>query len=284
MKDENTDIKECQRRILSIFRQVDEICKKYDLRYFAIGGTCLGAVRHMGFIPWDDDMDIAMPREDYEKFKKIAKTELSENLEIRPECQGEHNRLYFMKVYDNETAYIGQEILRYPECYTGVTLDIMPLDGIPSKKLQKNIYFIKLKIYRLMDYAKKFAFDKELNIGRAKLIVILGKLIAKLFEKKPANYFSNKYVKLQKKYTYEESRELCYTWSYRAHKVIFPKQDFRDYVEMKFEDTMMRCPIGYDNFLTLLYGKYMELPPIEQQVMCHAPAIIDFENSYKTYM
>lgn len=283
MENQNIEIRDIQSIILDIFRSVDKVCRENDLRYFAIGGTCLGAVRHGGFIPWDDDLDIAMPREDYERFKKIAAKQLPHNLKIFDVGQGKHYTCYFMKVHNTNTTFIEKGMSIYPDRYTGVYVDIMPLDGIPFGRWKRKFYFMRLRNLMRLDWNRKCIrnpmFAKEGHFVKR----IFWSVIYIFIKRLPDNYFSDKYAETQKAYSYDDSRDLCYTWSKRAAKVIFPKSDFKDYVLLPFEDTKMRCPVGYDNFLTVLFKDYMKLPPREQRVPCHDTDIIDLENPYTYY-
>lgn len=273
-------IKQIQMKILDIFIEIDKICNKHHLNYFAIGGTCLGAVRHQGFIPWDDDMDIAMPRKDYETFKEIAKHEFPENLKIFDIHMSEHYECLFMKVHDINTTFIHKGLSKYPDRYTGIFVDIMPLDGIPDDEMKRKTYFLKLRnLLRLNFYRKYSAYSMPYGLKKkAKRFIHL------CFQFLPAEIFSEKYEALQKKYDFETSKDLCYGWSFRAEKVIFSKADFCDYILMPFENYQIRCPIGYDNFLKKLYGNYMELPPLEKRIQVHDVDIIDLERPYTYYI
>ena len=258
------DVKEIQKKILTIYEVFKSICEKNNLSYFAIGGTCLGAVRHGGFIPWDDDMDVAMPREDYEKFKEIAKVEFPEQYELYDIYMGEHYISYFCKMMDKNTTFVEEGMKKYKDMYFGFFLDIMPLDGIPNNKIVRKIHFAKMKVYRALDIRRKYK-----NYFWLKMF--------------PCHYFQEKYEKQQKKYKFEQSRDLSYTWSARRDKVIFSRSCFDGYVEMPFEDTTVRCPVGYDEFLKAVFGDYMLLPPKEAQTCVHKLYIIDFNKPYRSY-
>ena len=259
------DVKQIQNKILDIYAEFKRICEKHELSYFAIGGTCLGAVRHDGFIPWDDDMDVAMPRADYEKFKQIAEQELPEQYELYDIYRGEHYINYFCKLMDKNTTLVECGTKKYPDMYYGIFVDIMPLDGIPDNKIARKIHFAKMKVYRALDIRRKYRDYKILNLF-------------------PCHYFQKRYEGLQKKYSYENSKDLSYTWSARRHKVVFSKKCFDNYIEMPFENTTMRCPTGYDEFLKAVYGDYMKLPPKEAQTCVHAVEIIDFDKPYRSYL
>lgn len=277
-------MKDLQLNILNIFVEIDKVCKKNNLRYYAIGGTCLGAVRHQGFIPWDDDLDIAMPRPDYEKFLSIAEKELPSNLKIFHVNQGKNYICRFSKVHDTTTTFVEKGMKIYQDRYTGVYVDIMPLDGIPENEEERKKYFYRLLWLSRFDWHRKYEQNKILNADKGIRRKVFWKCIYPFLALFPANYFSEKYLKLQKRYPYETSTNLSYTWSWRASKVIFPKKDFENYVLLPFENVQMRCPVGYDNFLTILFGDYMKLPPKEQQVACHEADILDLERPFSYYM
>ena len=148
-----------QVKILSIFESVDSICKKNNIRYYAIGGTCLGAVRHNGFIPWDDDLDIAMPREDYDKFIQIAEHELPSNLRLFGVDNIEHYECLFIKVHDINTTLIHRDYKDYVERYAGVYIDIMPLDGIAENKLLRKVNFMQMNILMKLNVNHRFGVE-----------------------------------------------------------------------------------------------------------------------------
>lgn len=273
-----------QKKLLEVFIEFDKICKKHDLHYYAIGGTCLGAVRHQGFIPWDDDIDVAMPRNEYEKFKNTLIHELPDNLRVLDINQEEHYACPFMKIHNINTTFIEKGMYEYPDRYTGVYIDIMPLDGIPDGKWQRKVYFFKLLQLARLDWHRKYELNQKLNEGKSIGKRLFWRIIYFFIRKYPINFFSERYVQLQKKYSYEKTKDLCYTWSRRASKIIFPKEDFEDYILLPFEGVQMRCPVGYDNFLNVLYGDYMKLPPQEERVPCHEVDILDLEKSYLYYM
>lgn len=273
-----------QEKILEIFVVVENICTKHNLRYFAIGGTCLGAVRHGGFIPWDDDLDIAMPREDYERFKQIAKNELPSNLKIMDDIETANYTCHFMKVHNIDTTFIEKGFIEFPSRYTGVYVDIMPLDGIPKSDAEKKKYFSKLtNLYRL-NYYRMFKpnFKKVENV--TDLVKMMGRVILyPVLNVFPHNYFKKKYVEIQQSYSYEDTDELGYTWS-AIKEITFSKKAFDEYVELPFEDTIMRCPRDYDMFLKSLFGDYMRLPPEEAQKPHHEYEVLDLDKSYSDYL
>ncbi|MCF0124913.1 MAG: LicD family protein, partial [Clostridia bacterium] len=145
MKYKDYDLKNVKKIEIEIVKEIIRICNKNSIKYFAVGGTALGAVRHNGFIPWDDDIDLGMMREDYEKFLKIAPTELNDNYELVHFSLYNDYPVYFAKVKKKNTLFIerGMSKLNIPK---GIFVDIMPYDFCPSKK-KEQIKYVKKTIF-----------------------------------------------------------------------------------------------------------------------------------------
>ena len=131
---------EIQGREYEVLTELKKIFERHGLRYFAVGGTCIGAIRHKGFIPWDDDIDIGMPRKDFELFRTQYYKELPcEYRKVDGDNSLSHNFLFF-KVHDSRTTYVEYYAEHTPDRYTGVFVDIMPVDGLPVQEKQiKNL-------------------------------------------------------------------------------------------------------------------------------------------------
>ena len=141
-----------QKRILDIFREVRDILDRNGITYFAIGGTCIGAVRHGGFIPWDDDLDIAVPIEQFGRMLDLLKAELPPHLELYTGAERKHYRYIFVKVTDNRTTFIEKTEIGYPDAYKGVFIDIMPISGVlPDKR-----FYSRIKRYFSMNVRRRF--------------------------------------------------------------------------------------------------------------------------------
>ena len=272
------DLKEVQNKILNIFKSIDEICRKYNLSYYAIGGTCLGAVRHSGFIPWDDDLDIAMPRKDYEIFKQIANSELPSGLELVTGENIPHYECLFMKVQDINTTYVPKNCVQYPDRYLGIYVDIMPLDGLPEEKREIRKHTSKLKRIGLLNTNRR-RYPKELHKGWK---LFIWRIIYTILLMLKPDYFSTMYDNELKKYDFYKSKYTFYGWSKRCDKLVFSIEVFSDYEYLKFEDCEIRCPIGYKDFLETIFGDYMSLPPEKERVPKH-DSYLDLSNSYTWY-
>ena len=125
---------------MRIVKAVVEICEKYNLKYYMLGGTMLGAIRHKGFIPWDDDIDLGMPRSDYEEFLKVAQSEFEDNLKLVNYKTDLNYQYYITRILDTETK-VEEERIGNDNKYTHASIDIFPIDGTPNNPLLRKLYF-----------------------------------------------------------------------------------------------------------------------------------------------
>lgn len=264
------EVKQIELEILNI---VDEFCRKNDIKYSLAYGTMLGAVRHKGFIPWDDDIDIFMLRSDYERFEKLwleksPKGYILENAKINPnytQC--------LTKIRKDNTCFLqsGEEKAEY---HTGIFVDIFVLDRAANTKMQQKICTIYSALYYL--YTRGFAFDRGSKLLRLGCEVLLGlvpkskyKLIADKFENKLKKYNSSKNNKL-----------VCYC-TMESSKIFFPSDTMDDVEMAEFENEKFYISKCFDQILSARYGNYMKLPPKSERTWKHHPILIDFEHNYE---
>ena len=260
---------------LEIFKQFIKVCQKLNLKYYLIGGTLLGAVRHKGFIPWDDDIDVAMPRADYEIFIDRAQEFLPAKYFVQS-IKSEKNIPYnFCKIRDNDTTYIESSIKKF-NLNHGVYIDIFPLDYNPENKRQISSLDLKNKLYTIA-IARKFTPTKRSFLKKALIacsrIFLFFYPYRKAVKKREKLYKSVKESNLWANY--------CGAW---GKKEIFPKKWFDDIVQLEFEGLKVNAPKDYDLWLTQVYGDYMQLPPEEKRVGHHYVEICDLDKSYKEYI
>ncbi|MCD8209119.1 MAG: LicD family protein [Bacteroidales bacterium] len=272
--------KEVQKRILEIFRQVEKICEKNDIRYYAIAGTCLGAVRHQGFIPWDDDLDIAMPLEDFKRFLAIFEEEKPDYLELFSMSLARHDYQFFVKVMDNRTMMTEDDFCRWKDTYEGVWIDIFPMSGSPAPGDERSKFVKRASNYIELSRKVKKEFSSQ-ESGRSKLLWIL----VCPFRLFPKDFFWKRWIRLLEKYPFDSSPYVSQVWDKRTVELILPREWYADYVYFDFEDSKIRCPEGYDAYLTMAYGDYMEYPPEDQRNSGHYfdKGAIDLEHSFKDY-
>lgn len=269
-----------QEKILEIFVEVKRICDKHSLRYYAIGGTCLGAVRHKGFIPWDDDLDIAMPDTDFERFMTIAQKELPEPFRLIRIGQLPHgNYLLIAKVQNANTTFIEPQEIPFKDSYKGVFVDIMPLGGVSGKKIERSIDLFLIKAVEHCNYYHRCRFE-ELSrpIGRAAYLAVNA---VSFFL--PIDFYSKIWRRLAFRRSFNEEQYTSFLWSGHPEKLVLERAWFDDYVEMPFENVSIRCPVGWDAYLKKHFGDYMRLPPQSKRIPDHGGGVVDIEKPYKYY-
>lgn len=268
MKKENLDkLHSIEVEILDEFVR---ICKKNQLEYFLIGGTLLGAVRHKGFIPWDDDLDVAMPRDDYEKFLNIAGEEMKSDFCIDNFNNNEWYYLNFTKIRKKDTLFVQDFQLEY-EGPKGIWIDIFPLDNV---KTEKNI-FQDCRIKFIKHLRAIAHYKSEIFLSNKNLIV--KKIVGFVFKPIPTNKLMQLADKLMKKDWKKNTKYFINISSqYNFHKQTMPKEKFLPAKQLEFEGKLYNVPNDYKYFLERIYGNYMELPPMEKRVT-HNPSKLVFK-------
>lgn len=267
---DNDILKKLHKEQVKILNIIHRICIENDLQYFLIGGTLLGAVRHKGFIPWDDDLDIAMPREDYNKFINIAKKIKNDKYILDYSKRNKRYWLPFIKIRNKYTIY-EEEAQKDYLGNKGIWVDIFPLDnGLKDKQIliKKQLKIKKinsaLQIKNLRKIKKEDSIKKKVQISLIKLIPnrILHNYINKIMSFNNKNE-SDYYVNFGSQYGVEKQTHL--------KSAYIPSRD------IEFEGGKYKAPNDYDYVLKKIYGNdYMELPPIEKRIT-HNPIRIKFE-------
>ena len=268
------DIKAVQQRELEILKVVAEICERNGLRYFLDAGTCLGAVRHQGFIPWDDDVDIGMPRKDFERFRVIAKKELPEELRLWDYNEAAYGRNMFLKVHDVRTTYFEAVLRPCPDVWTGIYVDIFPYDGFPAPGLARSWIKWKKEVLYHINWALRLPeteLDKQTSRRRAEV-----RMLQKRF---PRNWASKRLERMLRKYDFNTSPYVV-KWFFWTS---FPAACVQSTVKLPFEGVMLPCPADYETYLTSHYGDWRQLPPEEERRPKHAEGYYSLEKSYLTH-
>lgn len=245
-----------QRQIeLDILKAIDSFCRTRGIQYMLSAGTLLGAIRHKGFIPWDDDIDIVMPRRDYERFFRTFNNETEEK-NLRLISYRDKTLVYpFLKVIDKRTVVV-EDFINPKFGQTGVWVDIFPIDGIPkNKKVYKLFRFYK-HVHEVAVSDPNSASTNFRRIVKRILRVVLGN---------PDPYsVSSLYDEKAKSYPIEEGKPIgVLVWGY-GKKEIMP-YSYLETVEVEFEGHSFFASKMWDTYLTQLYGDYMKLPPIEDR-------------------
>ena len=263
--EENTVLQQLQHIELEIYKEVVKICDRHNLTYYMSGGTFLGAVRHKGFIPWDDDMDMYVPRDDYEKLIKILREELPEPYIVQYFAYNKNVHRYFARVENTKVKLIRRHAIK-PEL-SNAWIDIFPLDGMPEGKIRSNLRKIHLLYLRML--MQLSVFDEIVTLNRER--PWYEKLIVWIAIKTPIQKMlswekrSRKLDKALKSFPLSESKTYMNFMSTYKFKDLMPKSVYGKGALYQFEDAEFRGPEDYDTFLRKLFGDYMKLPPVEER-------------------
>lgn len=258
--------KEVQQVSLDILKDVHEFCVENNIHYSLSGGTLLGAIRHNGFIPWDDDADIQMPRTGYEIFIKTYKSKKGYKLLCPELTKNGETKVRLTKICDMEKTYIDQGPYRFTPLEIGVNIDIIPVDGAPDnfdeakrhlKRLVMQLRFLnawRTSNSKWSDGLRYKKWEQRIKFFILKFIGLFlnGNVLKKALD-------------IQKEYDYSSSNYF-FAGPHYGMGEWQPKKNMESYILHKFEDTEFYVMSGYDDNLHSLYGDYMKLPPENKRV------------------
>ena len=258
--------REVQLGELEVMKELDKLCEKLNLRYFLTYGTLLGAVRHQGFIPWDDDVDVMMPRPDYEKLIAYL-TEHAEEIAPLKLMHYTTNKKYIYPIARLCDTRYWIDYQGAADYGLGLFVDIYPLDGCGNTDEEaQQIMDSSLKAVSMIDLAGKDKFYRSASGGFVRNIA---KFAAYCYGKlRGVSHFTAKLDKQGKQRPYESKFVNLTTW-YTSVRRPFERSWFEDITRMQFEDAMLCVPAHYDEILKKCYGDYMKLPPEDQQIAHH---------------
>lgn len=272
-------VEEHKARALDILLEVAAFCEQNGFRYYLAFGTLIGAVRHQGFIPWDDDIDIQMPRPDYERFAAAFNAAPHERRlrAIVPTDAGAHHT--YLKVCDLDTVKIEQETDYRKSGYPGVDIDVFPIDGLPTDDMEyKRCFLQKKKLYQRFQGLERTVYTEDLHFGAVSLlklvkrvfVVLRGRLFPHLFRAWRKDVLLERLHALETAVPFEGAELVgddCCRFSAFGDR--HPRKDYEGYVTVQFEGHGVRAPIGYDAILTRQFGDYMTPPPEGQRMSTH---------------
>lgn len=262
-----------QNKLLIMLDWFHNYCKDNNIKYYIAGGTVIGAARHQGFIPWDDDIDIVLPRDDYERLLRLF-TKKIDHYVLESPYSGANDYLYsFSKLYDTNTTLIER---KQKEIKRGIYIDIFPLDGIGNTQADVNHNFSKY--YKL--YSLFLARTCAVRSGRSKiknLSVILAQLI-------PSFIINNsRLAKTIDEIASKYGSDMKYVGNLMGaygKKEIVKKELFGSPTLYKFESIEVFGPEKIDEYLTYIYGDWRKLPPLEKQKSAHDYILLDLDKPY----
>lgn len=267
-----SEINELQKIQLSMLKDFDAVCQKHRISYQLFSGTALGAVRHKGFIPWDDDIDVVMLREDYERFFDSASKELDSNKYYVQREFSKHWPMFFSKLRLNGTTYIEKYHSHDARIHQGIYIDIFPCDNLSDSRLMQKLQYIASKIV----IAKSlYARGYETNSTVKKCFMQFCRIL-------PTEPFKRLCIRRN-----DSSSLKVHTFfggGKKFERSIYLREWFEQSVKMRFEDSEFPVSAHYDEMLRVMYGDYMVMPTLEQRVCKRHAAIVDINKPYTFHL
>ncbi len=265
-------IKQVQKIELQNLYVLEDVCSKLNIDFFAYGGTLIGAVRHKGFIPWDDDLDIAMLRSDYDKFISEANKYLPEEYELQTPYNNPKTPYPYTKLRLKGTKYVeyGYHKLNIEQ---GIYVDIYPIDDLPD---DEELYLKQFKQYQRLTKLYAWRQCPFLSDESTSVKIIIKKItkfcVSLVLKLVPQKYLMNRINKIATRYNGKETKRKGNLNFPRPVNVFYNIQPFEI---GKFDNHSIMLPGGWDQHLTSRYGDYMQLPP-EEERLGHKPYLLDF--------
>ena len=270
--------KEIQNKMLEILVYFKKFCDENHLQFTLCGGTCLGAVRHKGFIPWDDDVDVFMLREDYEKLQSLWEKNADTS---RYACVRSNDTINIhhsaTEIKDNHTTFINCHSV-HDDIHHGLMIDVIPIDGVAPSKWAKIAQMIDAMIYCCFNF-------QRLPEHKSKLIYYATKIALGVFRSPKIRYkfWKSAERRIARYGTAGSESVASFGEGATIMKMRFPREWFEKPAYLEFEGHSMPVPADYDEYLKISFGDYMQLPTEEERVARHTAVFIDLENSYTKY-
>ena len=260
-----TELQHLQNVILMIMKDIDAVCNKHGIEYYLLGGSAIGAIRHKGFIPWDDDLDIIMNDENYNKFLSVCKTDLDSSKYFLQEGLKDWS-MYFSKVRLKGTKLVEGVVYTDNPDMQGIYVDVFKMDNVSSNKLMAKWQYVCAKAF--LSYQLSVRGDKDKSFGLKKRILLLLSSPLKI-------KVIRKWFKFQvERYNDKETDYYGFFYGRTKYKTaIVQKEIFGKPLRVPFEDTKLCIAEHYHEYLTQVFGDYMTPPPIEQQVGLHLKGV-----------
>ncbi len=273
----NQSVKDVQGKILEVMKFIDKLCRENGIVYYIMGGTALGAVRHGGFIPWDDDLDIFMTPAEYAKFKMAMESKADERFVLQ-EWRTTPDYLEYAKVRMNGTTFIEASFKDRKDLHQGIYVDIMMLHKVPvNESIQKRVYYCSkfVTLYALITRTnwQPKSFGQRITVALMKMLPFKKAIL------------KGCYKKIYKYEMMEEGHKYCY-WITPAkfHQGLFDRSFFEEPIDIPFEDTKLMGSSHIKEYLSYRYGDYMKLPSEAAQKAAVHAFIFDTEKDYTEYL
>ena len=275
---ETVSTAELQQKMLEILLYFDRFCRENGLMYYLCGGGLIGAVRHHGFIPWDDDIDLFMPREDYERLAEIWAEKADTSRYAY--CRTDREHVYHdggASIRDINTTEINRHSVDEDICH-GIALEIMPIDGCPESRVKRAVQLYNAFLFSLFNV-------QRLPDNKGGIIRTVSGIMYKLVKSPERRYCIWKRAeKRMSRYSWEDCNEVTeLIGSIKGMLLRHPKQDFDHVVYLDFEGHQVPVMAGYKEYLTKIWGDYMQLPPVEHRVAKHNTVCISTTEPYSKF-
>ena len=267
------EVRNIQLIMLEMLELFDSVCRENKINYSLHGGTLLGAVRHKGFIPWDDDLDVFMERSEFDRFVKAwNKKAPSEYFLQTKDTEAGYFRS-FAKIRKEHTTFL-QSFDDPDKIHTGIFIDIMPIDRIPRGIFNKIRFYHASFVYEIL--CREFVPKNTSRVNQ----IIIGTILK---INKPENRVERrkKLLKIIRKYDDNRNLPLVMVETLKTLRTPLPANIFDEYIELEFEGKKFMATKYWDAFLKTWFGDYMKLPPEEKRVCAHHPILVDTEKSYQ---
>ena len=266
-------LRQLQLTQLEILKVFDRFCREHDLKYSLYAGSMLGMIRHKGFIPWDDDLDVCMSRAEYDRFIQLWAQEPPQGYILQNKENSPGFWQSFTKIRKDHTTFL-QEEREAGKYHTGIFLDVFPLDRMPDGKWDRMIFKWHCMQYQLL--TRGFVPSKAGKLMQLGSAVILSCTPAKKRER-----VRRRVLKKITQYNKNNNLEIAAIETMASLRKPFAADMLDNYVELPFEDGTFMCFAGWDDHLRRKFGDYMQLPPEEEREWRHHPIVIDFERNYE---
>ena len=270
MKTTNESAKELHERLLSMAKVLSNFLDENNIEYYMMGGTFLGAIRHRGFIPWDDDMDFGIMRDEYNRFIELAKSNLPKGYELKFYENTPESPMHYIKFIDANTTLIEEHYKDYVE---GLYIDVFPIDGCGNNTIIDKITRKIIHYYQVLIIYHCSSDDMK-GI----------KNIVKFFARKIS--IDKLHRRIEKLMTRKKVKDSSYVVNYLGawgEREVHPIGEFGQPQKYHFEDTLFSGPEKSNEYLTRLYGDYNELPPENKRVFRHNYYYLNYDLPYKKY-
>jgi len=283
MSGKGENMTELQRVELNILKEFIRICDELQLTYYLVCGSALGAAKYEGFIPWDDDIDVALPRHDYDIFCEKAQNLLPKHLFLQNYKTDPNYPLYMSKIRDSRTTFI-ETLYRKIDMHHGIYIDVFPLDGYPNDNKEIEIFEKKRILYerRRLVRCSYNRFSKK-NIRHPKAIVdwILYYFFGCW---RDVSNLTEEFQLITSLYPCHSSILWCNHGNWQGKLEYAPKEQYGDGIIMKFEGIDVRVPEKYDEYLTQKYGDWRADLPQDKQIGHHYYKVCDVKHPYTHYV